>query len=70
MLHKKCNLHNRNRDPSGRPTFSSIVDSLARPDSIILMWNEKEKGDMLGGPLNEGNALFPDLQDYYHNIYY
>ncbi len=61
----------RNHEPSGRPTFSSIVDILSRHDSSILDWNNidqsvSEMCTVLGAPLEEGKYLFPDLQDYYN----
>ena len=62
----------RNRDPSGRPAFSCIVDDLSIPDTDILVWDKEDfaiskLSSMLGAHLDEGRDLFPELQNYYND---
>ena len=50
--------------------FSAIFKSLNHSDSQLLSWSDKDKSvhpqaSFLGAPLDAGDNLYPDLQDYY-----
>ena len=68
----------RHSDASNRPSFSSIFQKLDHSDSNSLIWSELGKGihpekgkginpqaAVLGAPLEAGEQLYTDLQDYY-----
>ena len=60
----------RHSDASVRPLFSAVFKMLSHSDSDLLSWSEKDKevhpqASCLGAPLQAGDELYPDLQDYY-----
>ena len=60
----------RHSDASNRPLFSAIFKMLGHLDSDLLSWTEKDKAAhpqaaSLGAPLEAGDELYTDLQDYY-----
>ena len=62
-------LH-RHPDHAYRPTFLSLLKALTNSPSKLLSWSlEDTKGvaqvSILGGPLDAGRKLYPDLQDVY-----
>ena len=61
---------NRHSDASVRPMFSAIFKMLSHSDSQLLSWSDKDKrvhpeACCIGAPLEAGDELYPDLQDYY-----
>ena len=62
----------RHPDAAKRPSFTNITTLLQNPDFQILKWNEEEEKSLseeartLGGPLEAGNLLHKDLQNFYN----
>jgi len=63
-------IHCWHTEAGRRPTFSAVVKMLSHLDSHLLNWTERDKSvhpqaASLGAPLEAGERLFPELQDYY-----
>lgn len=57
----------RSPKPSGRPTFTQVVQTLSQPPSLLLHWAEEDRqshpqASCLGAVMEAGKDLFPDLQ--------
>lgn len=57
----------RSPKPSGRPTFTSVVQTLSQPTSLLLHWTEEDRqshprASCLGAVMEAGRELYPDLQ--------
>ena len=60
----------RHSEAGKRPTFSAIVKMLSHSDSHLLSWTDQDRkvhpqASCLGAPLEAGENLYPDLQEYY-----
>ena len=61
----------RHAQPESRPTFTDTVVLLQRPDFQLLRWSAEdevaysEKARTLGGPVEDGNELFTELQEVF-----
>lgn len=60
-------------EASQRPSFATVVDYLAKPDTTLLSWQNKDQGNppeayTLGKPLEAGSCLYHDLQETYLNM--
>ena len=62
----------RHPDPDSRPAFCNLMLLLLqRPDFQLLKWSEEDeatfskKSRTLGGPLEDGEELYTELQNAY-----
>ena len=51
----------RHPKTSCRPSFATLVSQLSQPDSQLI----QDTSTALGGPLETGHSLYPDLQEMY-----
>ena len=72
MKHHILSFLPRHPDPSGRPNFPAVVQSLSRSDLELLKWSEEDKtahpeATLLGTELDTATELYTDLQNMYLN---
>lgn len=64
----------RHPQPASRPTFTDVVVLLQRPDFQLLRWSEEdkiaysEKARTLGGPVEDGEEMYTELQKLYFEL--
>lgn len=64
----------RHSQPASRPTFTDMVVLLQRPDFQLLWWSEEdkvsysEKARTLGGPVEDGEEMYMELQKTYFEL--
>ena len=64
----------RHSQPASRPTFTDMVVLLQRPDFQLLWWSEEdkmaysEKARTLGGPVEDGEEMYTELQKTYFEL--
>ena len=64
----------RHPQPASRPTFTDVVVLLQRPDFQLLWWSEEdktaynEKARALGGPVEDGEEMYTELQKTYFEL--
>ena len=61
----------RNPEQSKRVNFEDISEVLARDDENLLSWSESDPEEssaarLIGSPLEDGHALYKDLQNTYN----
>ena len=66
--HQLAAYAHRHPDPDSRPAFCDLLLLLQRPDFQLLKWSEEDetafskKARTLGGPLEDGEELYTELQ--------
>ena len=56
-----CIVVTRHPEKSCRPPFGTLVFQLSQPDSQLI----QDTSTVLGGPLETGHDLYPELQEAY-----
>ena len=70
------NFIDRHSESDSRPMFAELLDSLLRPESELLSWDEDKemikdnpRATVLGSSLKFSKDLYPELQNTYKSIY-